>query len=479
MKIFCTSFLINFIFFVNSLNPIKINHNITILSKVLHDVVDEFLVKEKILFNIYLMKGQAVISSELLNEFAIKNCEKFKFFISYYDKKAESIAFKRTVIILLDRLDDFLVFEMHSEISRFLNEPIKFIIIAQNLTFSILSSHWIFATYKSLDVFSGSIFHHSYFITVEEDTISLSAVEWFSQKACNHPHLIKLNSFDKKSMKWTSKLENYEKFFNFHGCELVLLLPAPQRRTILFYVDGYAEVNDDQTNFNIRGLTPQVFKIASKVGNFTEAYQPVYIEYKDAYKVTPNDITIILINGTYKLPQIFLSVGSVNLANKYARMSNAFVDLDVYFVTTPAEAYSPYEKLFLPFDLETWILLILTFLIAFICIFIINCCSKSTQNLFYGDNVNEPFWNVIRIFFGISQTQLPEKNFARFILALFILFCLIFRTCYQNKLFEFTTSEPRRPPPKTIEDLIDRNYNVYTLINNVITSSAEDRVKRR
>ncbi|CAG9803592.1 unnamed protein product [Chironomus riparius] len=30
-------------------------------------------------------------------------------------------------------------------------------------------------------------------------------------------------------------------------------------------------------------------------------------------------------------------------------------------------------------------------------------------------------------------------------------------------LFEFMTSEPRRPPPKTIKDLKDRNYTLYTM----------------
>lgn len=479
MKILSISSFIDLILLVNSLKPIQSNKNMTILSQVLHDVVDEFYIKEKIMFNVYLLKGSDIISLELLSEFSIRISGKFKILINYFDKNVEYISVKRAVIILLDKFDDFLLFEDLSAISRFLNEPLKFIIVAQNLTFSVLSSHWIFAMYKSLQVFSGSIFQYSYFITSEKDTISLSTVEWFSRQACNHPHLVQLNTFDIKSMKWMSKLKNYEKFLDFHGCELVLMLPVPKHRTKLFYVDGYAEVNNDQSNFKVRGLTPQIYKIASKANNFTEAYQPVYIKYKDVFKVTPNDIQMIPINGTYKLPQIFLGVGPVNLVNKFARITNTFVDLDVYFVTTPAEAYSSYEKLFLPFDLQTWICLVATFSIAFISIFIINFCSKFTQNLVYGHDIHDPFWNVIRIFFGISQTRLPKKSFARFILAVFILFSLIFRTCYQNKLFEFTTSEPRQKPPKTIEDLIDRSYIVYTLLKNVITSSAEDRIERR
>ena len=127
---------------------------------------------------------------------------------------------------------------------------------------------------------------------------------------------------------------------------------------------------------------------------------------------------------------------------------------------TPAEKYTPYEKFFLPFDLETWILLTMTFIMTFLSIFIINRFSKSAQSLVYGHKVDTPFWNVISIFFGISQTKLPYKNFSRFILIMFIYFCLIFRTCFQSKFFEYMTSEPRRSPPKTIEDVIERNYSI-------------------
>jgi hypothetical protein len=123
------------------------------------------------------------------------------------------------------------------------------------------------------------------------------------------------------------------------------------------------------------------------------------------------------------------------MADSNGRMSNTFLDLDVYFLSTPAEAYTPYEKMILPFDLSTWILLNVTFVTAFAVIFIVNRFPGHIQELFYGHKVQNCSWNVIRIFFGISQTKLPLNAFARFILLLFLFFCLIFRTCYQNKLF--------------------------------------------
>lgn len=73
------------------------------------------------------------------------------------------------------------------------------------------------------------------------------------------------------------------------------------------------------------------------------------------------------------------------------------------------------------------------------------------------------FGIVVGLIFGIGQTRLPDRSFSRFILLLFIWFCLIFQVCFQSKLFEFMTSEPRRPLPKTIQDLIQRNYSMYSV----------------
>ncbi|KAG5679800.1 hypothetical protein PVAND_009338 [Polypedilum vanderplanki] len=83
-----------------------------------------------------------------------------------------------------------------------------------------------------------------------------------------------------------------------------------------------------------------------------------------------------------------------------------------------------------------------------------------SQVLVYGHGVKIPSLNVVGTFFGIGQTKLPDLSFSRFILMIFILFCLIIRTAYQGVLFELMTSQPRRPEPKDIQGLIDQNYTV-------------------
>ena len=122
----------------------------------------------------------------------------------------------------------------------------------------------------------------------------------------------------------------------------------------------------------------------------------------------------------------------------YTHLSTEFFQENYILMTTPAVSYTSYEKLMLPFDITTWMCLLFTFAIAFVVIFASRQTSEDKQNIIFGVKVQTPSLNVVGAFFGITQTRLPENNFARFILILFIFFCLIFRTAYQGKIYSLS-----------------------------------------
>ena len=138
------------------------------------------------------------------------------------------------------------------------------------------------------------------------------------------------------------------------------------------------------------------------------------------------------------------------------------VTTEVIIAITPGELYNNWEKLYLPFDIHTWTYLFIIFGIAFGFIFVVNQMPDTVQSLFYGEGIRMPAFNVLGTFFGIGQTRLPSSNFPRMILMFFILFCLIFRTAYQSVLFEMMTSDMRKPSPKTIQDLFEQCFTIYT-----------------
>jgi len=116
----------------------------------------------------------------------------------------------------------------------------------------------------------------------------------------------------------------------------------------------------------------------------------------------------------------------------------------------------------LAFDEVTWILIVVTFAAAFVAIFFIsNFTKRFVHHFVFGRRVTTPSLNVVSIFFGIGQVTLPGRNFARFLWALFTIWCLIFRTCYSGLLFEYLIGDGRKPEIKSIDELLERNFTYH------------------
>jgi len=313
---------------------------------------------------------------------------------------------------------------------------------------------------------ASNILEFAFYIINFNEYIALETTEWFTPSSCHMPLLTVVNKYIKDSRKWKEPLVYYEKFLNFYGCELILALPEYDKSgdsTIW----SYAKVSNDSKSFSLGGFVPAIFQIASKKCNFIDGYQPYQQNNKTSLSIHLNfeEAALISINQTYKLPNVIIEVfDMVRFATaEEVRNTLPFMQFRDYFLVTPGKAYTAYEKLLLPFDTLTWILLAVTFSIAVFSIFTINRLSREIRDVIYGVKVKTPIINLLSIFFGIAQTRLPDGNFSRQILILFIYFCLIFRTCFQSKIFEFMTSTPRRPPPKTIQDLVDRNYIIAAI----------------
>jgi hypothetical protein len=166
----------------------------------------------------------------------------------------------------------------------------------------------------------------------------------------------------------------------------------------------------------------------------------------------------------------FIALSTTVIDNECDFYTSVFETEKIFFFVTPGELYTSYEKVYLPFDYETWMYLCITFACAFAMIFIINRLNKNIQDIVYGENVQTPAFNIVSIFFGIGQVKLPTANFARILLVTFLYFCMIIRNAYQEVQFEMFTSDLRKPSPKTIDQLYDFNYSIilWTQNNNFI-----------
>lgn len=459
------------VIFLITLSTVKVKSFSTVdpsLSYVLQEIAAEFFLKHNREFMIMAHSSVSINTLAVVNDFMSKSEGKFSYQFSYLKGTlyAEynvylTFALPRSGFVFFENLEDLVEFDSDKQVLRFQNEPIKFIIYVADLSFESLMNSPELVRYAKLNIFAHGLFLNGFFVINEANWIALVSTEWFGSGSCNNVQFRIVDIYFKDTKKWQWKLTSYEKFLNFFGCELVLMLPVPHSNQILYHISGYAMVKKDYTEFAIFGITPEVFKIAGRFHNFTPGFQPALVKYDFFKTINRQDAILIKINYTVKHPHVFFQVVTTRDISVFNRMSNVFASDRDFLIVTPGEAYTQYEKLALPFDLETWILLFVTFFITFVTILVIDRLPRSIKSVVFGERIENPFWNVVSIFFGVSQTQLPVSSFPRFILTLFIWFCLIFRTCFQSKFFEFMTSEPRRMPPKTVLDVLERNYTVY------------------
>ena len=161
--------------------------------------------------------------------------------------------------------------------------------------------------------------------------------------------------------------------------------------------------------------------------------------------------------GSYKL---FWGLEAVAV-DQTVESDRFYTESQVIIVPT-GKFYTPWEKLFLPFDRDTWIWLGIVFTTAILVILLIKLSnSASMYDFVIGSNVSTPILNVIALFMGIGQVFLPQRNVSRFLFINFILFCLIMRTAYQGKYFEFITCDIKKKPISTVDELKEKNFTIH------------------
>ncbi|KAG5669173.1 hypothetical protein PVAND_017067 [Polypedilum vanderplanki] len=313
-----------------------------------------------------------------------------------------------------------------------------------------------------------------FFIIMNKVSIKLAARILFSPKLCGKFSLKLLNSFDIKTQKWKNKLNNFNHFDNFHGCLMTFFVEGGMN----FYYDDYKSVNPLEIairDIKFHGLTHEILEKLTKDLNITGHYTLVDRFSGDKFlSGTKNFI------GHFEIGSHFYSVGFIRTYTA-VHYSHLVYTMEYYYLVTQNDLYTNYEKLLMPFDFTTWILLSVTISLAFGIIFASFSLPKWLQTLFHGVGMNDPAFKTLGVIFGISQLKLPQKTIYRFVLGLFLWFCLMFRTCYQSKLFEFMTSDMRKPLPASIEDLKEMNYTIvlHATYYNFNEKSNEDIINVR
>lgn len=166
--------------------------------------------------------------------------------------------------------------------------------------------------------------------------------------------------------------------------------------------------------------------------------------------------------------KVNLTIGyytSSPLRNTMMAASSVHYTSNLVWVVPPGRQLTSIEKLLKPFGPYLWKAVIIVFIISFLMVAVIGWFTITIQNFVFGRNIRTPSLNIINVFFGGSLVQTPTRNFARTLLCIFMIYCLIIRSSYQGALYKYMQMDSRTPVKENIREMIDADYHFYMYKN--------------
>jgi len=301
-----------------------------------------------------------------------------------------------------------------------------------------------------------------FIVNTNEHFYDLVVIEKFSETECSVFQSRVINRYSKQQMVWEKPMTRLTRDVDYHNCEKCFSIRSRIAGGI---------VTKTETGIELTGAVKEILEELAKM-----------LHLKMRFRLVDNktDRSCILL----EIQPVFTMLAQTILVPIFQN--------DLVFVIPDGAPYSDWEILLLAFDDATWYLIIATFAASFGSIVIIKLyATTAVQHFIFGNDVTTPALNVLIAFFGLGQIILPTRNFARFLLTLFIIWSLIIRTCYQGKLFEYLQSDNRRPAMQTIDEVLRGNFTYFVgcdhmnLIDNnkyimqIINVSIEESIKKR
>ncbi|KAL7019646.1 hypothetical protein ACKWTF_011190 [Chironomus riparius] len=401
--------------------------------------------------------------SNVFDHFASSNNGNFQYNIEVYDFKYQLWNLLKSIVVFVDSIEDFVIFSHMHQVFHNSYELIIIIVFIRNLTF-VDFSKFIEINQKTVTLVNPN-FYSGYFITNEAETIILSTTEWFRFEACDDQYLKKVNIFDKKLMKWETKLNFEEKFMSFYGCELGLMLPINKDQDLPEHPSGYAQFDTKNDTFRVHGVVPLIFEIAAQYHNFSDVHIPAFmsVNWFDKTRNSYNDLKLLENSSVSNLYFELIGSDYLHIFEFNLQSSMDVTNKKIQIFIRKIDDYSQLDILCFIFAPQTWILLSLSTLLICLVVYFTNKMVKNKSNLHFKHTVVTSTWIVFAILFGMPQKRLSKKKWMRFILMAFVALCLFFRMSFQSGLFGFMTKKLERQPFKTIDNLIDNGYEFYAV----------------
>lgn len=276
----------------------------------------------------------------------------------------------------------------------------------------------------------------AFLVNQTEKSIDLATAYMFTEKKCRKHQMMTINRFRKDDMKWENTNFYPKKYRNFHNCLLT-----------------YATFGEIEMS-----LYEMVLGELSKDFHFEIEFDD--IETLDRFMRLRKLRTYDFYRGSTQLDHTD-NVHVVVTSEK------------TIYVVPPGEPLTSFEKLLSPFDAETWISILTTLAVSLVAVKVASVASKRIKSLVIGRNIGSPSMNLLNIFLCGGQTNVPSSSSARILFISFVIWSMMFRTCFQSLSYRALQMDLRHPSMKTLEDLIQHKFSQY------VEAYFEDSVRSR
>ncbi|XP_037819314.1 uncharacterized protein LOC119608840 [Lucilia sericata] len=149
-------------------------------------------------------------------------------------------------------------------------------------------------------------------------------------------------------------------------------------------------------------------------------------------------------------------------SDKYSK-SFVYHNTPYVFVIRSGVCFGPIKQLLNPLCLSTWTFLLILFSASFIFTKLTHKKPK-VRDFVFGSKNKTPICSMFIIFFGnaLPTRLIPRRNFARFLMAAWLLLSFEVRNGYQGKMFDSLRFSQRIPMPQKMTQLIEQDYTLLT-----------------
>lgn len=160
--------------------------------------------------------------------------------------------------------------------------------------------------------------------------------------------------------------------------------------------------------------------------------------------------------------EVNFTIGLISYTAQRQRLLSAsfpYYQSAIRFAVPRGKQFTAFQKLFMPFRYIIWTCLISLFAIG-LCAIVALRFDLQRRVFVVGAQNPTPYLNMIAVFLGVSMTVLPRRNFARFLLTVWMMGCIVLRNAYQGSMFQFMSNSKSAPVVNSLDDMLANNYSL-------------------